>query len=127
MRLYFLSLILFFSTTLFCQDKALNGKWWLESIILTDTSFKVEVNRFYLIIDQTEIMFNKEKNKCGMNATIKDGQISDCKGACTKVCCDDWYGNTSQYFNVNGSYQISQDTLFLINKYGLLRYIRSDD
>lgn len=123
----YLSLFLLFSSALLSQDQRLNGKWWLESIHLADSTIQVESNRFYILVDGIEILFNKEKNNCGMKANIKDGNISDCRGACTKVCCDDWYGTTSQYFNMNGKYSFKNDKLYLLNKWGTLIYHKADD
>jgi len=107
------------------QDKSLNGKWFLEEIVLKDSIIHPERNKFYLVFDGVEILFNKEKNRCGMTATIQNNLISDCYGSCTKICCDEWYGTTSQYFNANGSYEIKGSILELKNKWGLLKYRKS--
>lgn len=129
MRRSSLLILLLFSllSSLKSQDKSLNGKWFLQEIQLNDSLIVPESKRFYLVFEGNEILFNKEKNKCGMKAVIKDNRISDCRGACTKVCCDEWYGTTSKYFDVNGSYSVKENRLIIENKWGQLIYQKSEE
>ncbi len=127
MRALLLTLCLLFSLIqqTYAQDKALNGYWILEHIDLPDSSIWPEYGRFYLEVDEKNILFNLEKNKCGMTAKIENNKISDCYGGCTKICCDDWYGNTSSFFDINCTYQIIKDTLIMTNRWGKLHYLKS--
>lgn len=83
------------------------GYWELTQLMVDGEMMPFDSNRFYLEVKANGFRYSTEANTCTiMDWEFKDDYLSG-DPLCTRVCCDERYGKTSEYLDYTGRYQLN--------------------